>query len=428
VKARRDSIDGGGSTFPARRSLSLLTAAGPAVIASIAYVDPGNIATNIQAGARHGTHLLVVVLAANIIAMLFQSLSAKLGIATGRNLAELGRDHFAKPLVYAMWAISELAAIATDLAELLGGAIGFSLLFGVSLLGGMAICASAAYGLLLLQRRGPRPLELVTGGFIAVIGISYVAQIALAGSRWRIAAGDGFLPHLGGHDAIMLTVALIGATVMPHVIYLHSALTQARLVPGDETARRRLVRLSNQEVILALGVAGIINMAMVVMAAAAFHDGVHDGVADIANAYRTLLRVAGGGVAALFLASLIASGLSSSTVGTMAGQIIMQGFSTVRIPLWLRRLATLLPAFAVIAGNVNATSAMVLSQVVLSLALPVPVVALIVFTSRRSLMGDLVNGRWTSIAAIAAAIVLLALNLLLAMDAAGVSLPPGAWR
>jgi manganese transport protein len=399
-----------------RRGLrALLPFAGPAFVASVAYVDPGNFATNIQAGAHYGYGLLWVVLLANSLAMLFQAMSAKLGIATGRNLAELCRMHFPRPLVLAMWGISEVAAMATDLAEFLGGAIGLSLLFGLPLLVGMVITGIATYAILMLDRRGYRPLELAIGGMVGVIALSYLIELFIAPPDWGQAALHSVMPELADSGAVTLAVGIVGATVMPHAIYLHSGLTQARGTPGEgsskENSRRRLIGFSNIEVIVALSLAGLVNMAMVMMAAA-FHAG-HAEVAEIETAYHTLIPLFGGAAAGVFLVSLIASGLSSSAVGTMAGQVIMQGFVGFRIPVWLRRAVTMLPAFAVVAMGANATQSLIYSQVVLSFALPVPMIALVVLSARRRVMGRFVSSRTLTLCATAATVIVLGLNAVL---------------
>jgi manganese transport protein len=402
---------------------SLLPFAGPAVVASVAYMDPGNFATNIQAGAKYNYNLLWVVVVANIVAMLFQALSAKLGIVTGRNLAELCRERFPRPLVWVMWVTSEIAAMATDLAEFLGGAIGLSLLFGMPLLIGMVITGIATYAMLTLQRSGFRSIELLIGGLVGVIGASYLVELLIAPPEWSAVMFHAVVPHLDDGEAVLLAVGIIGATVMPHAIYLHSGLTQDRVVPRTNSERRRLLQFSNREVVLALGLAGVVNIAMVAMAASVFHDGVHDNVAEIDTAYRTLIPVLGFGAAAVFLVSLIASGLSSSAVGTMAGQVIMQGFVGFRIPLWLRRLVTMGPSFAIVAVGFDATRALVLSQVVLSLILPVPMIALLTLTRRSDVMGSCANGRLMMAAATAAAAIVLGLNLLLVLQIVGIPLP-----
>jgi manganese transport protein len=407
-----------------RRGLgALLPFAGPAVMASVAYMDPGNFATNIEAGAKYNYNLLWVVLVANVIAMLFQALSAKVGIVTGRNLAELSRERFPRPFVWAMWIVSEIGAMATDLAEFLGGAIGLSLLFGMPLLVGMVITGMATYAILTLQRGGFRPIELLIGGLVGVIGASYLVELFIAPPDWPAVAFHTVVPRLDGNEAVLLAVGIIGATVMPHAIYVHSGFTQDRIVARTDRERRRLLRFSNREVVLALCLAGLVNMAMVAMAASVFHDGVHDDVAEISTAYHTLIPVLGSCAAGVFLVSLIASGLSSSAVGTIAGQVIMQGFTQYRIPLWIRRLVTMVPAFAVVALGIDATRALILSQVVLSLVLPVPMVALLILTRRRDIMGSCASGSLTMAAATAAAAAVLALNLVLVLQTIGIPLP-----
>jgi manganese transport protein len=395
---------------------------GPAVVASIAYMDPGNFATNIQAGAKYGYELLWVVLLANLIAMLFQALSAKLGIVTGRNLAEMCRDQFPKLTVYMMWVISEIAAMATDLAEFLGGAIGLSLLFGIPLLYGMVITGFVVYGILMFERYGFRPVELIIGNLVAIIALCYLIQMFIAPIDWHAAALHAVIPQIADGGALLLSVGIIGATVMPHAVYLHSGLTQARIPTRDEGGKRRMVRISNTEVIIALAIAGMVNMAMVMMASSAFHAG-YSNVAEIETAYHTLTPLLGIAAAGVFLLSLLASGVSSSTVGTMAGQMIMQGFVGFRIPIWVRRLVTMLPAFVVVGLGANATNALVISQVVLSIALPLPMIALVMFTRRRDIMGGFANGRVTNVVAISGTIVVLSLNVLLILQIFGISIP-----
>jgi len=398
--------------------LSVLAFAGPAIVASIAYMDPGNFATNIQAGAKYGYSLLWVVLAANLIAMLFQALSAKLGIVTGHNLAEMCRLHFKQPVVWAMWVVSELAAMATDLAEFLGGAIGLSLLFRMPLMAGMAVTAIVTYGILLLDRRGFRPLELIITALVGIIALCYLAEMFVAPVDWGSAAYHTFIPKIADGGALLIAVGIIGATVMPHAVYLHSGLTQGRTPARDDRQRRQLVSLSNREVIIALSGAGLVNMAMVMTASSAFHAG-HPDVAEIETAYHTLTPLLGAGAAALFLISLIASGISSSVVGTMAGQMIMQGFVGFRIPVWLRRLITMVPAFVVVALGVNATQALVVSQVVLSIALPLPMIAVVLFTRRADIMGGFANARLTTACALLAMTLVLALNVVLIAETFG---------
>ncbi|MFL9825622.1 Nramp family divalent metal transporter [Rhodoplanes sp. SY1] len=391
---------------------TFLLFAGPAVISSIAYMDPGNFATNIQAGAKYGYTLLWVVLLANLVAMVFQGLSAKLGIVTNRNLAEISRDHLPKPVVWGMWVTGEIAAMATDLAEFLGGAIGFSLLFGIPLLAGMAITAVITYGILLFERGGFRAMELIIGAMVAIIGLCYLVEVFIAPISWTGALAGLVTPSIPSAEALTIAVGIIGATVMPHAIYLHSGLTQARAPARDERERRALLRWSNREVVIALAIAGLVNMAMVMMASAAFHLGYSD-VGEIETAYKTLTPLLGAGAAAVFLVSLIASGVSSSVVGTMAGQLIMQGFVGFNIPLLVRRLVTMIPAFVVVWLGVDATNALVMSQVVLSLALPVPMIALVWFTGRKSIMGGYANGPLLQAVAVLGAVVVSILNVVL---------------
>ena len=405
-----------------RGLMTPLLFAGPAVIASIAYMDPGNFATNIQAGSRYGYALLWVVVMANMIAILFQALSARLGIVTNRNLAEMCRDQFSRPVVWGMWVGSEIAAMATDLAEFLGGALALSLLFHMPLLAGMGITALVTYGLLMVEKRGFRPVELMIGGLVAVIALCYLVEIFIAQVDWA-AAGLGMVtPQLPDAQALTIAVGIIGATVMPHAIFLHSGLTQHRTHARNPGERRTLLRFSNIEVVIALTLAGLVNIAMVIMAASAFHAG-HSDVAEIETAYHTLTPLLGAGAAGFFLLSLIASGISSSVVGTMAGQMIMQGFVGFRIPVRLRRLVTMIPAFIVVAMGVNATDALVYSQVVLSLALPEPMIALVIFTSRRDIMGEFVNSRLTVVASIIGTVVIVALNIILLLQTFGVNIP-----
>ena len=405
-----------------RRGLrAVLPFAGPAVIASVAYVDPGNFATNIQAGAGYGYGLLWVVVLANLVAMLFQAMSAKLGIVTNRSLPELSRDHFPRPLVLGMWVASEVAAMATDLAEFLGAAIGLTLLLHIPLMLGMLATGAITFGILSIERSGFRPIELIIGGLVAVIGASYLIELLIAPPDWGAAALHSVVPQLADAGAVTLAVGIIGATVMPHAIYLHSGLTQNRAPARNMTERRQLLRYSNREVVIALAFAGLVNMAMVMMAARAFHEG-HSEVAQIETAYHTLVPLLGAGAAGVFLLSLLASGISSSTVGTMAGPMIMQGFVGFRIPVWLRRLLTMLPAFLVVALGYNVTDSLIFSQVVLSITLPVPMIALLVLSRRRSIMGEFTTGPMMSVVAAAAAVGVLALNTVLLAQSLGVAM------
>jgi manganese transport protein len=395
------------------RLRGMLPFIGPAVVASIAYVDPGNFATNIQAGARHGYMLLWVVVLANVIAMLFQSLSARLGIVAGESLAALCRRHFPRPVAIAMWIASEVAAMATDVAETIGAAIGISVLFQLPLLVGLLITFAITLGLLTFQSRGFRPIELIIAGFVGVIGLSYLVELFIAPPDWGQVAYHTVVPQLAGLDSVTLAVGIVGATVMPHAIYLHSALMTNRVRAATVEQRRRLVKFSNIEVVIALGLAGLVNMAMVTMAATVFHQG-HADVGEIETAYHTLLPLLGAVAAGAFMTSLLASGVSSSVVGTMAGQVIMQDFVGFRIPLWVRRAVTMVPAVIVVAIGMQVTDALVLSQVVLSLVLPVPMIALLVLIRRPGVMGALGIGRPVqALAAMATAVVLVLNGILL---------------
>lgn len=402
---------------------AILPFLGPAFVASVAYVDPGNFATNIQGGSAFGYNLLWIIVVANLMAMLLQTLSAKLGLATGKNLAELSREHFPRPVVYLMWVASEIAAMATDLAEFIGASLALNLLFGLPLLVAALITALITYLILLLEQRGFRPLEAVITGLVGVIALCYVLETLFSRPDWGQVGLHMVVPWEGNSASILLSVGIIGATVMPHVIYLHSSLMQQRIVPRGEKEARRIFRLTIPDVVLAMGLAGLVNIAMLYMAAATFHAHGQNGIADISSAYQTLTPLLGGAAGVVFAVSLLASGLSSSAVGTMAGQVIMQGFVGFTIPVWLRRLLTMLPALIVIALGLNPTQTLVISQVVLSFVLPVPVIALVIFTRRRDLMGVLVNRKITTVLAMLCAFVILMLNILLLYQNFGGTLP-----
>jgi manganese transport protein len=374
-------------------------------------MDPGNFATNIQAGSTHGYQLLWVVLIASLAGMLFQAMSAKLGIVTGRNLAQLCRQEFPRPVAVGMWIAAEIAAMATDVAEFLGGALGISLLFHVSLPWGLGIIGVVTFVILHLAKNGFRPLELVIASLVALIGLSYLWELVVAPPDWHAALFHTIVPELGDRSAVTLAVGIVGATIMPHTLYLHSGLTQSRTPARNDPERRRLLGFSNREVVLALGFAALVNLAMVMMSSSAFGKSTA-GIADIAVAYHTLVPAIGIGAAGVFLVALIASGVSSSVVGTMAGQVIMQGFVGFSVPVWARRLITMMPAFAV-ALTCNMMSALVLSQVVLSFILPLPMIALVVLSLRKSVMGEFVAGRGTAVAAVAAMILIVLLNVVL---------------
>ena len=375
-----------------RRALPFL---GPAFIAAVAYVDPGNFATNIQAGSAYGYTLLWVILAANLIAILLQTLSAKVGIASGKNLAQLSHDFFPRKVNYVLWGVAELTAMATDLAEFLGAAIGFNLLLHVPLFVAGIMTGVATFGILALQRFGFRPMEVVIATLIGVIAGSYVIEAFMARPDVGQIALHTVVPQFGGTGGALLAVGILGATVMPHVIYLHSALTQNRIPRRDPSDMRRIFKLERFDIWIALGLAGLINGAMLIVAAAVFFSTGHTHIAQLEEAYQTLTPLVGSGASMLFGVALLASGLSSSTVGTMAGQVVMSGFLGWNIPLFVRRAITMTPALIVIALGWNPTQTLVLSQVVLSFALPFAIVPLILFTSRADIMGELVNRPWT---------------------------------
>jgi manganese transport protein len=393
-----------------------MSCSGPAIVASIAYVDPGNFATNIQAGARYGYALLWVVIAANLTAMVFQAMSAKLGIVTGRNLAEHCRDRLPHGIVIALWLVSEATAMATDLAEFVGGALGLSLALDLPMLVSMVLTAILTYGVLMCQGRGYRPLELVILALVSAIGLSYLAELVLTPMHWHAVFAQAATLQPMGRDEAILAAGIVGATVMPHALFLHSGLTQDRVTTHSDNEKRKLLAFSNAEVLVALSVAGLVNCAMVLAAAGAFHAG-HSDMVDIGSAYRTLVPLLGRAAGVFFVIALIASGISSSVVGTVAGQIIMQGFVGFRIPLWLRRAVTMLPAFIVIACGVRVTDALVGSQVVLSLGLPLPMLALLVLTSSRSVMGRFRNARLTVAMGAIMTLVIVALNGILLWQA-----------
>ena len=392
---------------------SLLPFLGPAFIASIAYVDPGNFATNIQGGAQFGYTLLWVIMVSNLLAMLIQTLSAKLGIATGHNLAEHCRLSFPKPVVWFLWGLMEVVAMATDLAEFLGAAIGFNLLLGVPLWMAGLFTALATFIILGLERYGFRPLEAVITSFVGVIAISYVIETILDKPNWGIVAFHAVVPMFNGPESILLATGILGATVMPHAIYLHSALTQSRIVVREPKQLKRLFHFELIDVLIAMGVASLVNGAMLIMAASTFNSHGITSVGTIEQAYQTLQPLLGKASSWVFALSLLASGLSSASVGTMAGQIIMQGFIKIEIPVWIRRLVTMIPSLVVIFLGLDPTRTLVLSQVALSFGLPFAIIPLVMFTSRRSLMGVLTNHRFTTFLAWMSAGLIVVLNIYL---------------
>lgn len=395
----------------------LLPFLGPAFVASVAYIDPGNFATNIQAGAQFGYLLLWVVLVSNLMAMLIQTLSAKLGIATGHNLAEMCREHFPGWIVWGMWGLGEIVAMATDLAEFVGAAIGFQLLFRIPLFWGGLLTALATTLILGLQHRGFRPIEAVIAVLVGVIALSYVVETILDRPAWGSIAYHAVVPQFSGSESIVLAAGILGATIMPHVIFLHSALMQRRIVAPEPHLLRQLFRYEMVDVGLAMGLAGLVNAAMLIMAASTFFRAGLSQIATIEAAHRTLTPLLGQASSWIFAVSLLASGLSSSAVGTMAGQVIMQGFLQRRVPLWVRRAVTMLPSLVVIAMGLDPTRTLVLSQVILSFGIPFALVPLILFTRRKDLMGVLVNRPLTTLLATAVAGVIIALNVFLLYQA-----------
>jgi manganese transport protein len=394
-----------------RGALAML---GPAFVASVAYVDPGNFATNIQGGAQYGYLLLWVVLAANLMAMVIQYLSAKLGIVTGRALPELLRDRLPRPVTWGMWLQGEVMAMATDVAEFIGAALGLNLLFGVPMLPAGLITGLITFAVLGLRARGRRRFELAIIALLALIVAGFLYETLRLGPSVP-GSLRGLMPGLDGSGSLYLAAAILGATVMPHVIYLHSALTKDRVPSGGEVGadRARLLRFQQLDVLVALGLAGLVNMAMLAVAARAFHTPALAGLDTIGQAHAELGRLAGGGAALVFAAALLASGVSSSSVGTYAGEVIMAGFVRLRVPLLARRAITMIPALAILATGVNPTSALVLSQVVLSFGIPFALVPLVILTSRRDVMGCHVNQRRTTIAGGICVAVIIALNVLL---------------
>ncbi len=392
-----------------RATLAML---GPAFVAAVAYVDPGNFATNIQAGSKFGYALLWVVLLANLMAMLIQYLSAKLGVATGQSLPEVCRERFPRWTSWGLWVQAEVMAMATDVAEFLGAAIGLNLLFGVPLLVAGLITGVIAFAILELQRRGYRRFELAIAALLGIVFAGFLYETLRIGPSARASLG-GLIPGFGGSDAVYLAVGIVGATVMPHVIYLHSALTKGRMPVRDDAERRRVLRFERIDVIVALGLAGLINLAMLAAAAKLFHGTGHTGVTTIEGAHAGLGQLVGGGAALAFAIALLSSGTSSSSVGTFAGQIVMAGFIRVRIPVVVRRAVTMIPALVILAIGLDPTAALVLSQVVLSFGIPFALVPLVVLTGRREVMGAQVNGRLVSVVAYSIAAVITAMNVLL---------------
>ena len=390
------------------RFLGVVAFLGPAFVAAVAYVDPGNFATNFAAGARFGYALAWVVVVANVMAMLVQYLSAKVGVATGRDLPELCREHYRPAVTAGLWVQAELVAMATDLAEFVGAAIGLNLLFGVPrLMAGLAT-AALAFGVLALQQRGYRPFELAVAALLGIVFLGFGYDFFAAGPQPQAIAA-GLVPGLDS-SALLLATGIVGATVMPHAIYLHSALTKSRVSCRDAAERRNLLRFQRIDVLTALGAAGLVNLAMLFVAAAVFHHDGGAGADSIEAAHAGLGQLVGGGAAVAFAVALLASGLSSSSVGTYAGQVVMAGFIRRRIPLYVRRAVTMLPALLVLGVGLPATGSLVISQVVLSFGIPFALIPLVALTSRRDVMGSLVNRPITTVSASAATAVIVILN------------------
>jgi len=357
--------------------------------------------------------LLWVIVASNLMAMLIQTLSAKLGIATGKNLAELCREHFPRSVSISMWVLMELVAMATDLAEFLGAALGFNLLFHIPLFTAALLTAVTTFIILGLERRGFRPLEAVITALVGVIAVSYIIETILDRPDWGQVAFNSVVPQFSGVESVLLATGILGATVMPHVIFLHSALTQNRIPTKNEGELKRLFRFQLFDVTIAMGLAGLVNGAMLIMASSTFYAQGLTHIGTIEEAYRTLTPLLGSAASAVFAISLLASGLSSSTVGTMAGQVIMQGFIHRNIPIWVRRVVTMTPPIIVIALGLDPTRTLVLSQVVLSFGLPFAIIPLVMFTRRKDVMGVLVNHGITTIIAGIVAGLIVALNIFL---------------
>jgi len=408
ARAARDSLEG-----RARGVGRIWPFLGPAFIAAVAYVDPGNFATNIAGGAKYGYLLLWVVLAANLIAMLVQTQSAKLGIATGKNLPELCRENFSRRTSRGLWVQAEVVAMSTDVAEVVGAALGLNLLFGIPLFPAALIAGAGAFTILALQQAGFRRLEAAISGLVGVIVLAFGFEIFASNPNGGDVAKHLVVPGFAGTESILLATGIIGATVMPHVVYLHSALTQRRIVGRNDEERRRILGFERIDVVIAMALAGVVNISMMVMAAALFHQGGLSSVDSIEGAFDGLRQTVSGNAATVFGIALLASGFASSSVGTMSGQVVMQGFIQRRIPIFLRRAITLAPALVVLGIGLNPTDALVMSQVVLSFGIPFALIPLLIIASRRGIMGSLANPRWlTAIASVIGGLII-ALNIFL---------------
>ncbi|MGQ4253573.1 Nramp family divalent metal transporter [Bacillus subtilis] len=409
-KAVQDALDG-----KIRGFRGLLPFLGPAFIAAIAYIDPGNFATNISAGSKYGYMLLWVILFSNIMALLIQSLSAKLGIATGKNLPEVAREEFPKPVSIGLWIQGELVIIATDLAEFIGAALGLYLLFGIPMLEASIIAAIGSFAILELQRRGYRSLEAGIAGMLFVVVIAFALQTFFAKPDAVSVMKGLFVPAFHGTDSVLLAAGILGATVMPHAIYLHSALTQRRVVGKTDAEQKKIFRFEFIDILIAMLIAGAINASMLIVAAALFFkNGLF--VEDLDVAFQQFGHLVSPMSAALFGIGLLVAGLSSSSVGTLSGDVIMQGFINYRIPLYVRRFITIIPPILIIASGVNPTTALVLSQVVLSFGIAFALIPLIMFTSNKRIMGSLINAKWVTVVSWLIAVLIVALNVFLIVD------------
>lgn len=386
---------------------------GPAFIAAVAYIDPGNFATNISAGSQFGYLLLWVVLLANLMAMVVQTQSAKLGIASGKNLPEACRESFSSKTTVLLWIQAELVAMATDVAEIVGAALALNLLFGMPLLEAALLSGLISFGVLELQRRGFRRLEAVIAGMVGIVVIGFAFETIAAKPDGTDTLHGLFVPGFAGTESILLASGIIGATVMPHVIYLHSALTQRRVVGRDDSERRKILGFERLDVVIAMALAGLVNVSMMAMAAALFAGGEFGSISTIEGAFTGLQQAISDQAATIFGVALLASGFASASVGTLSGQVVMQGFIERRIPLFVRRAITLIPAIVIVALGVAPTDALVVSQVVLSFGIPFALVPLLVLSMRREVMGALVNPRWVSVLVAAIIVPIICLNLFL---------------
>ena len=396
-----------------RGRLALL---GPAFVASVAYIDPGNFATNFESGAKFGYTLTWVIVMANLMAMLVQYLSAKAGLASGMSLPELCRVSFPRTTNFFLWVQAEIVAIATDLAEFVGAAIGLNLIFGIPPFAAGLITAVVAIGILTLEQRGYRKFELAIIGLLGLVALGFLYDLIAVGNQSTSGIAEGLIPGFAGSESVLLAIGIIGATVMPHVVYLHSALVQRRIVPENEEERQKILRFTKIDCIVGLSIAGLINLTMLFVAAALFRKTGNLDIDSIEGAHAGLENLVGGGAAMAFAVALLASGLSSASVGTYAGQVVMQGFIQRRIPIYIRRLITMTPALVVLAIGLPTTQTLVFSQVVLSLGIPFALVPLIIVTRKAELMGTLVNDTKTTVAASFIALIIICLNAYLIVD------------